>query len=85
MDFRLIEFGVRGAAIATTSYLKLLLQLFLWYFQFLDGRILLKGINLVKNSYQSNLKEVLRLGVPKQLLNPVYLLISTILLRTIAN
>lgn len=81
--FGLPEFGVSGAAIATTLSQIIVTSIFM-IFSILDGRIL-KGINLVKNFNNPTFKEVLRLGVPTAFKSCIFAFISTILLRIIAN
>ena len=81
--FGLPEFGVSGAAIATTLSQILVTFIFI-IFSILDGKIL-KGFNLVKNFNNATLKEVLRLGIPTAFKSCIFAFISTILLRIIAN
>ena len=81
--FGLPEFGVSGAAIATTLSQMIVTGIFI-VFSFLDGKIL-HGFNLVKNFSKSIFNEVLRLGVPTSFKSCIFAFISTILLRIIAN
>ena len=81
--FGLPEFGVSGAAIATTLSQILVTFIFI-IFSISDGKIL-KGFNLVKNFNNATLKEVLRLGIPTAFKSCIFAFISTILLRIIAN
>ena len=81
--FGLPEFGVSGAAIATTLSQMIVTGIFI-VFSFLDGKIL-HGFNLVKNFSKAIFKEVLRLGVPTAFKSCIFAFISTILLRIIAN
>lgn len=81
--FGLPKYGVSGAAIATTLSQMIVTIIFI-VFSLFDGKIL-KGFNIVKNFNKVIFKEVLRLGVPTAFKSCIFALISTILLRIIAN
>lgn len=81
--FGLPEFGVKGAAIATTISQAVVMLVFV-IFSLLDGKIL-RNFSIFKNFNYPVFKEILRLGVPISLKSALFAFISTILLRIIAS
>lgn len=81
--FGLPEFGVKGAAIATTISQAVVMLVFV-VFSLFDGKIL-KRFNPIKNFNYGVFRDILRLGVPISLKSALFAFISTILLRIIAT
>lgn len=81
--FGFFSFGVEGAAIATVFSQFVVTVIFL-IFSFFNKKIL-KGLNLFSNFSISISKEVIKLGVPIAFKSFIFIFISTILLRIIAN